>query len=324
MKLYRLFDCRSWCSRHALLVAGLVASSSLLAAENDQRPDKRGEGDVDRSQVDRGPRDLEGRGPRDRGPRDRGPGFGGRGPRPGGPFNREAGGPGSQDFRSQGFKPEPGRTFQKPSDAQGRGFRPGGPMAAGDVRGAEMMSRMIPVIAVLDADKDGVISAKEIAGAADALKKLDRNDDGKLTIEELRPSMGQRAAMAGRRPDFASPEGRGPEGRGPEGRGPESGRPGMERVEFMIRMFTERDANKDGMLSGDEIPEQMAARLDRLDANGDGAVSREEVKEAANRIREAGAGGSRPQRGSAGAATRPEGRGPRPGGEVPRRPAADK
>jgi hypothetical protein len=44
-----------------------------------------------------------------------------------------------------------------------------------------------PIIAVLDANHDGVIDADEIANAPAALKKLDKNGDGKLTQDELRP-----------------------------------------------------------------------------------------------------------------------------------------
>jgi hypothetical protein len=44
-----------------------------------------------------------------------------------------------------------------------------------------------PVIAVLDSNHDGVISADEIANSATALKQLDRNQDGQLTPDEMRP-----------------------------------------------------------------------------------------------------------------------------------------
>ena len=72
-----------------------------------------------------------------------------------------------------------------------------------------------PIIAALDADKDGVISAEEIKNAAAALATLDKNKDGKLTHEELRPP----------RPEGGR-EGRGerPEGK-PERRGPRPERP---------------------------------------------------------------------------------------------------
>lgn len=47
---------------------------------------------------------------------------------------------------------------------------------------------------VLDANHDGVIDADEIANASAALKTLDKNGDGKLTLQE---AMGPRPAMRG-------------------------------------------------------------------------------------------------------------------------------
>lgn len=44
-----------------------------------------------------------------------------------------------------------------------------------------------PVIAVLDADRDGIISADEIENASKALLQLDKNNDGELTRDELHP-----------------------------------------------------------------------------------------------------------------------------------------
>jgi hypothetical protein len=54
-----------------------------------------------------------------------------------------------------------------------------------------------PVLAVLDADGDGELSAQEIARAAAALKELDTNGDGYLTADELIPL--QMAVRAGLR-----------------------------------------------------------------------------------------------------------------------------
>ena len=44
-----------------------------------------------------------------------------------------------------------------------------------------------PLMEALDANHDGVIDANEIANASAALKALDKNGDGKLTPDELRP-----------------------------------------------------------------------------------------------------------------------------------------
>jgi hypothetical protein len=53
-----------------------------------------------------------------------------------------------------------------------------------------------PVLAALDSDHDGEISAWEIDHAAAALKKLDRNHDGYLTADELVPfEMAVRAGL---------------------------------------------------------------------------------------------------------------------------------
>ena len=46
---------------------------------------------------------------------------------------------------------------------------------------------MLPIVAALDKDKDGEISAGEIEDAVAALKTLDKNEDGKLTRDEFMP-----------------------------------------------------------------------------------------------------------------------------------------
>ena len=67
----------------------------------------------------------------------------------------------------------------RPGGAGGFGGPPGGP-------GGFM--RMFPIMAALDADGNGEISTEEIKAAPAALKKLDKNNDGKLTDAELLPS----------------------------------------------------------------------------------------------------------------------------------------
>ncbi|CBY13231.1 unnamed protein product [Oikopleura dioica] len=69
-----------------------------------------------------------------------------------------------------------------------------------------------PVIAALDADRDGTISAEEMENAPDSLKSLDKNEDGELSPEELHPHG----------PPPPGPDGKSPQGPPPEERGGES------------------------------------------------------------------------------------------------------
>lgn len=55
------------------------------------------------------------------------------------------------------------------------------------------------VIVVLDADKNGELSAEEIAKAVEALKTLDKDGDGKLSHEEMCPPPPEKGSK-GRKP----------------------------------------------------------------------------------------------------------------------------
>ena len=52
----------------------------------------------------------------------------------------------------------------------------------------------------LDANHDGTIDATELANAAAALKTLDKNGDGKLIEDELRPAGGPGGRSGGNQP----------------------------------------------------------------------------------------------------------------------------
>ncbi len=290
------------------------------------------------------------------------------GPRPDGDRGPRDGDRGGPRFGGRGFGGPPS------GDSDRR--RGGGPPP-------EIMIRMYPVMNTLDADNDGEISASEIENAAASLKRIDRNGDGKLTIDEMRPvyasgregRMGppERRGDGGRppfsrdgagRPDRDRPDGVRPDMDRPNGDSPARGdrtrdggardgdrdgdrpggrRPGMTRrgpsedsdsatetrrrggprsadrragdpSPFFARLFEERDKDGDGKLSGDEIPPQMAGRLDRIDSDGDKAVSREEMQSMMEKIRSGDAG-----RASSRNRDRGDGGG-RPGGEIPRRP----
>ncbi|MBI1760223.1 MAG: hypothetical protein HYR56_02195 [Acidobacteria bacterium] len=133
--------------------------------------------------------------------------------------------------------------------------------------GGREMLRMFPLMAALDADGDGVLSAEEISNAAAALRKLDKNGDGQLTEEELRPNFppGGPGGPGG----FGGREGRGPEGAG----GP--------NPDEMVKQLLEFDKNGDGQLQKAEVPERMLGLFERGDTNKDGVLSKEELRKLA-------------------------------------------
>ena len=61
-----------------------------------------------------------------------------------------------------------------------------------DGRGPGGPGGMSVLVRALDTDGDGTISGKEMKAAPASLKKLDKNGDGKLTEDELRPEFGGR------------------------------------------------------------------------------------------------------------------------------------
>jgi hypothetical protein len=107
---------------------------------------------------------------------------------PGRPDRPREGRPDRPEGRPEGGPPPEGR------GPGGRGGRGGGRV----------------LLQALDTDGNMELSKEEVAGSATALKKLDKNADGKLTHDEIRPEgRGDR---------------RGPGGEGP-GPGPEAGAP---------------------------------------------------------------------------------------------------
>ena len=107
-----------------------------------------------------------------------------------------------------------------PGDRPPGGDRQGAPRDGG--RGEPGRPPMPnPLVAALDKNGDHEISAEELQEATASLLTLDKNKDGKLTDDEMRPPHPEGRGPEGRGPDGRGPDGRGPEGRGPDGRGPD-------------------------------------------------------------------------------------------------------
>jgi len=90
--------------------------------------------------------------------------------------------------------PPPGR--QQPPPGRAPGGAEGG-----------FMRMRIPLMAALDTNNDGTIDATEIEQSSKSLKTLDKNSDGKLTPEELRPPRppGGQPGAPGERPARPAP-----------------------------------------------------------------------------------------------------------------------
>ena len=108
----------------------------------------------------------------------------------------------------------------------------------------------------LDANGDGVIDTAEMANAAVAIKKADKNGDGKITEEEARPAGGEH---------------------GPE-RGWPRGEVSRGNPNEMVTTLMQFDKNADGKLCKDEVPVRMQGIFERGDKNKDGVLTSDEIK----------------------------------------------
>lgn len=84
--------------------------------------------------------------------------------------------------QENGRGPREGGAGRGAGEGGRRGGENGGPGAGG-----ERMRFKPPLFSALDANGDGAIDAGEIAKAAESLKSLDKNRDGKITAEECMP-----------------------------------------------------------------------------------------------------------------------------------------
>lgn len=153
----------------------------------------------------------------------------------------------------EGREGRPGQGFGGGPGMQGPGMR--GP----EMRGPGNPMQMVPILAALDANGDGEISAEEIANAVAVLKTLDKNQDGKLTTDEVMPPFRGEMRGPGRPAGFG---------------GPDMQEPSPEMLNRMMQF----DRNGDGKLGKEEFPERMQPMFARADTDKDGFVTRDELQ----------------------------------------------
>jgi Ca2+-binding EF-hand superfamily protein len=242
----------------------------------------------------------------------------------------EADSPGDRDER--GERRRAGRDGEeRPGGDRFGGFRRGNPMfeaidADGDqvITNAELR-RAIAALKKLDADGDGNITIAEVSPPGGPggpggrgpfggdpsqfvdgiMQRSDRNQDGRLTLNEVDERTAMMLANADTNGDKAIDRaeleaamrqrmggGQFGGGGGPFGGGGFDGRQMTERM-------MANDRNGDGKLSPDEVPEQMQGMLRGADQNGDGTIDASEMEQATRRMGER-FGGGRPGRGDRG------------------------
>lgn len=128
------------------------------------------------------------------------------------------------------------------------------------------------IVRTLDADRNGELSASEIANASAAILTLDANKDGIISPDELRPV---RPANAPTPPADAPGRPEGAPGRPPGGPGRPEAAPGHPRPVDPVMLAL--DANGDRALSAVEIANAPAS-LAALDANKDGKLTFDELR----------------------------------------------
>ena len=196
--------------------------------------------------------------------------------------------------------------------------------ARGDV-GLNPFNRWMAVLAKPSFEEDYSAGLERLKGLAEKLSEANRRNPPTEGLEATRvgpggqppappggfpgggpPGGGPPGGFPGQRPPGGFPGG-GPPGGGPPG----GGRPSFNPQVLVERIMTERDKNKDGKLSKEEMSGGRSQRLfDRADADKDGFITKQELTQAFSR----GGGGRRP------GGRRPGGRGGSGGDGRPVRP----
>jgi len=130
-----------------------------------------------------------------------------------------------------------------------------GPGSRGQQMGEAMAQRLL---AMFDTNRDGKVTREEfLARVRSEFGRADLNSDGRISDEDLPPMARGRNVLKG------------------EGRiGPMMGGPMMGGRGMMLGRLIEADANKDGVITLDEVTASATRRFEQLDRNKDGAIDK--------------------------------------------------
>ena len=162
------------------------------------------------------------------------------------------------------------------------GFTAAQPAGEGPGREARILNpdrvrALAPGYLLFDQDRDGLISAEELAAAPRILRRFDINNDGSITREEWiegRRRFNPDGEARSERPDRPERPGLRQRDERPE-RPERPQRPAPERVPPLFALL---DRNNDGVISAEELAAAPRILLAAMDANNDGQITVREYR----------------------------------------------
>jgi hypothetical protein len=147
-----------------------------------------------------------------------------------------------------------------------------GKAAAGDQAGAET-DVVDALLIAMDADHDGIVTKIEMNKAMAALRKVHKDNKGNMVVPEKTATDPNAAAVASADAGL---------GQGPGGVGAPATADGRNN-EAMGR-FMQMDANRDGVLSPNEVPPQTRDMLRAADVDRNGVIDATEMQAYSRRM----------------------------------------
>lgn len=166
----------------------------------------------------------------------------------------------------------------------------GAPLQMQDMTRADMEAQVKERFAMLDTNKDGVVTQEEMKAHRDAMRAtrlaerfnaMDKDGNGSISRAEFDEAHADRGPRGDRpmkdRPMMGAqgknPDGPMPSGKMDRGPGKWGGKDRQDDPMMMGGMLGRADADKDGKVTQAEAVNAALAHFDRMDANKDGTVT---------------------------------------------------